>query len=350
MGNKKNQTILVVDDDKGTRTLLSNVLKKYNVITAENGKRALEFAGDENNMPDIILLDVIMPGMDGYEVCKQLKTNPKTKKIPVIFLTIADKPNLEVYGLGIGAVDYIKKPIYNEILMARVGTHLELKEHQENLEFLVDERTREVRALNEEIIDTQKEIIFTLSEVMENRSEETARHVQRVSNCMYLLALKKGLNFEEAELLKAASPMHDIGKIGIPDEILNKRGRLTEDECDTIKSHTTIGYNILKRSNRNIMKTAAIIAHQHHEQWDGNGYPQGLKGEEIHIYGRIAAIADALDAMTNKRVYQKAKTKVQIIEELKKEKGKQFDPELTELVLENIDKFYKILEAHPDKK
>ncbi len=343
MGDKKNQTILVVDDDKGTRTLLANVLKKYNVITAENGNRALECAGDENNMPDIILLDVIMPGMDGYEVCKQLKTNPKTRKIPVIFLTIADKPNLEVYGLGIGAVDYIKKPIYNEILMARVGTHLELKEHQNNLESLVEERTREVRALNEEIIDTQKEIIFTLSEVMENRSEETARHVQRVSNWMYLLALKKGLGFEEAELLKVASPMHDIGKIGIPDEILNKRGRLNEDEGDTMKSHTTKGYNILKRSNRNIMITAAIIALQHHERWDGNGYPQGLKGEDIHIYGRIAAIADAFDAMTNKRVYQKAKTKVQVIEEFKKEKGKQFDPELTDLVLENIDEFYKIL-------
>jgi putative two-component system response regulator len=343
MGNKKKQTILVVDDDKGTRTLLSNVLKKYNVITAENGNRALEFAGDENNMPDLILLDVIMQGMDGYEVCKQLKTNPKTKKIPVIFLTIADKPNLEVYGLDIGAVDYIKKPIYNEILMARVGTHLELKEYQDNLEFLVEERTREVRALNEEIIDTQKEIIFTLSEVMENRSEETAEHVQRVSNCIYLLALKKGLGFEEAELLKLSSPMHDIGKIGIPDEILNKRGRLTEDESDKMKSHTTIGYNILKRSNRNIMKTAAIIAYQHHERWDGKGYPQGLKGENIHLYGRIAAIADAFDAMTNKRVYQKAKTKVQIIEEFKKEKGKQFDPELTDLLIENIEEFYEIL-------
>jgi putative two-component system response regulator len=343
MGNKKKQTILVVDDDKGTRTLLSNVLKKYNVITAENGNRALEFAGDENNMPDLILLDVIMQGMDGYEVCKQLKTNPKTKKIPVIFLTIADKPNLEVYGLDIGAVDYIKKPIYNEILMARVGTHLELKEYQDNLEFLVEERTREVRALNEEIIDTQKEIIFTLSEVMENRSEETAEHVQRVSNCIYLLARKKGLGTEEAELLKVSSPMHDIGKIGIPDEILNKRGRLTEDESDTMKSHTTIGYNILKRSNRNIMKTAAIIAHQHHERWDGNGYPRALKGDDIHIYGRITAIADAFDAMTNKRCYQKAKTKIQVIEEFKKEKGKQFDPDLTDLLIENIEEFYKIL-------
>ncbi len=349
MGDKKNQTILVVDDDKGTRTLLANVLEKYNVITAENGNRALEFAVDKNNMPDIILLDVIMPGMDGYEVCKQLKTNPKTRKIPVIFLTIADKPNLEVYGLGIGAVDYIKKPIDNEILMARVGTQLELKEYQDNLEFLVEERTKEVQALNQEIIETQKEIIFTLGEVVETRSKATTNHIKRVNEYIFLLTKIIGLEDREAEILKVAAPMHNIGKIAIPDAILNKPGNLTDEEIAIFKNHPRIGYDILKRSNRRIFKTAAIIAYQHHERWDGSGFPRGLKGDRIHIYARITAIADVFDDIATKRISKPHWSKNQIIEEFKKERGKQLDPTLTDLFLENIDDFFAILKKYPDK-
>ena len=335
--DKDKKIVLIVDDEPTTILTLPEILRReYIVFIATNGKDALEIAGKEKNLPDIILLDVMMPGMSGYEVCKQLKNNPKTKNIPVIFVTVLDEPKLEEHGLVMGAVDYISKPFNLDIVMARVKTHLELKDHRDHLEQLVKKRTKEIE-------DTQKEIIFTLSEVMENRSEETAKHVQRVSNCMYLLALKKGLGLDTAELLKDASPMHDIGKIGIPDEILNKRRRLTEAEFKTMKTHTTQGHNILRRSKRNILRTAAIIAYQHHERLDGKGYPQGLKGEDIHIYGRIAAIADAFDAMTNKRCYQKAKTIAQVIEEFKKEKGKQFDPELTDLVLKNIDEFYKIL-------
>jgi response regulator RpfG family c-di-GMP phosphodiesterase len=202
--------------------------------------------------------------------------------------------------------------------------------------------------LNSEIIETQKEVIITLGEIVETRSKETANHVVRVAEYSYTLARLYGLSEEDANLLRLASPMHDIGKVGIPDQILNKPGRLTPEEFEIIKTHTQIGYEVLKPSNRPILKTAAMIAIAHHERWDGGGYPNGLVGEEIDVYSRITSIADVYDALSHKRVYKEAWPHEEVIKHLKEQSGKMFQPELVALFLENIDTFVEIRKAYPD--
>jgi len=203
--------------------------------------------------------------------------------------------------------------------------------------------------LNQEIEEAQKEVIFTLGEVVETRSQETGQHVKRVGTYCHLLALKYGLDEEAAELLRLAAPMHDVGKIGIPDAILNKPGKLTEEEFEVIKTHTTIGYDILKGSKEKILKTAATIALQHHEQWDGLGYPQGLKGEEVDIFARITRLADIFDALSFRRVYNEAWNIDLIIDLFAGGKGTHFDPVLAELFLNNLDAFLEIKDSYPNK-
>lgn len=202
--------------------------------------------------------------------------------------------------------------------------------------------------LNNEIVDTQKEVIFTLGEIVETRSKETANHVRRVAEYSYALLKAAGYPEEEAQIIRLASPMHDIGKVGIPDHILNKPGKLTAEEFEIIKTHTTIGYEVLKLSNRQIMKTAAIIAHEHHERWDGNGYPRGLKGEDIHIFGRMTAITDVYDALGQKRAYKEAWSEEEILDYLKKESGKMFDPNLIALFLDNLNLIQEIKARYPN--
>jgi len=203
-------------------------------------------------------------------------------------------------------------------------------------------------SLAREIIDTQKEVIFTLGEIVETRSKETAHHVTRVAEACYLLALGYGMDEKTAERLRLASPMHDVGKIGIPESILHKPGKLTEEEFEIIKTHSETGYYILKHSKRKIMQTAAIVAWQHHEKWDGTGYPQGLSGEDIHIYGRIAAIADVYDALSHKRCYKEAWPAEQVIKLFKEESGRHFDPKLVDIFLMDIDRFYEINREYPE--
>lgn len=202
--------------------------------------------------------------------------------------------------------------------------------------------------LNEEIIKTQKEIIFLMAEIGESRSKETGNHVKRVAEISALLAKLYGMNYEEAELIKMASPMHDIGKVAIPDDILKKPGKLTDEEFDHMKNHTTIGYKLLNNSDRVIIKSSAIIAAQHHEKWNGKGYPNRLKGEEIHPYGRISAIADVFDALASPRVYKPAWEYERIKKLFLEEKGQHFDPEMIEIFLDNFDKFVEIIETYKD--
>ncbi|MDM8515017.1 DUF3369 domain-containing protein [Desulfobacterales bacterium HSG16] len=203
--------------------------------------------------------------------------------------------------------------------------------------------------LNREIVDTQKEVIVTLGEVVENRSKETANHVRRVAEYSYLLGKLAHIDKKEAELLLLAAPLHDVGKIGIPDAILNKPGKLTDQEFEIIKTHTTIGHDILKHSERSIMKTGAIIAMEHHEKWDGSGYPKKIAGENIHIAGRIAGFMDVFDALACRRVYKKAWDLEGIIELIRMEKGKHFDPNLVDIFLENLDRFIEIKNRFPDE-
>ncbi|MBU8905923.1 HD-GYP domain-containing protein [Desertibacillus haloalkaliphilus] len=209
-------------------------------------------------------------------------------------------------------------------------------------------KSLESALLAHEIEETQKEIIFTMGEIGESRSRETGNHVKRVAEYSKLLALLTGMSETEAELIKMASPMHDIGKVAIPDSILKKPGKLTKEEFDEMKTHAEVGYNLLKGSNRKILRAAAVIAHEHHEKWNGQGYPNQLKGEEIHIYGRITAIADVFDALASDRVYKKAWDMERILNLFKDEKGEHFDPELTDLFLENFHSFVEIKDQYRD--
>jgi len=203
--------------------------------------------------------------------------------------------------------------------------------------------------LSQEIVDTQKEIIFTLGELIDTRSKGLANHVRRVAEFSYQMALLAGLEEKKAERLKLASPMHDLGKFGITDKILNKRGELSIDEYSIVRNHSGIGHEILKNSKRKILKAATIVAQQHHERWDGNGYPQGLKGEDIHIYGRITGLADVFDALSHRKIYKQAWPREQVIKSIKNEKGKHFDPHLVDLFLENVDRFFAINKEFPNE-
>ncbi|WP_127585440.1 HD domain-containing phosphohydrolase [Paenibacillus koleovorans] len=202
--------------------------------------------------------------------------------------------------------------------------------------------------LAEEIEETQKEIIFTMGEIGESRSKETGNHVKRVAEYSYVLALALGLSQSEAELLKMASPMHDIGKVAIPDSVLKKPGKLTDEEYDIMKTHTDIGYNLLKNSKRKILKTAAIVAEQHHEKWNGKGYPRGLHGEEIHIFGRITGIADVFDALASDRVYKKAWELDRILNLFKEERGHHFDPNVVDAFMDSLPKILDIRDRYAD--
>lgn len=207
--------------------------------------------------------------------------------------------------------------------------------------------TKVVQA-NEDIINIQKEVVYTMGAIGETRSKETGNHVKRVAIYSEILALKYGLPKEEAELLKLASPMHDIGKVGIKDEILNKPGKLSDDEFKVMKTHSTLGFNMLKNSDKPILKAASIVAHQHHEKWDGSGYPKKMSGENIHIFGRITALADVFDALASDRVYKKAWELERILEFFKDQRGKHFDPKLVDLFFENFDEINKIRLKYQD--
>lgn len=202
---------------------------------------------------------------------------------------------------------------------------------------------------NEEIINTQKELLYRMGEIGETRSKETGNHVKRVAEFSRLLGTLAGLDAEEAELLKMASPMHDIGKVAIPDRVLLKPGKLDEEEWEIMKTHATIGYELLRYSERPILQAAAVVAHQHHEKWDGSGYPNGYRGEDIHIYGRITAVVDVFDALASERVYKKAWPLEDILTLLREQRGKHFDPQLVDLLLQNLDKFLSIRDQYRDE-
>jgi response regulator RpfG family c-di-GMP phosphodiesterase len=219
---------------------------------------------------------------------------------------------------------------------------IELDRYKTELEERVDEAVKEIKVLNNEIVETQKEILFTMGAIGETRSKETGNHVKRVAYYSYILAKKWGLSEESAKILRDASPMHDIGKVAIPDTILNKPGPLTANEFKIIQEHAEIGYDLLKHSKRPLLQTASIVAHEHHEKWDGSGYPRGLKGEEIHIYGRITAIADVFDALGSDRVYKQAWKLDRILTLFREDSGKHFDPELVDIFFDNLDEFLKI--------
>ena len=334
-------TILIVDDVPDNIAVLSNILADYNLKAANNGAKALEIAS--RFRPDIILLDIMMPEMDGYTVCKRLKRTLHTKNIPVIFVTAMDEVTDEARGFELGAVDYITKPVSPPVVRARVKTHLNLYDQNRALEHLVHERTK---ALNK----SRLEIIRRLGLAAEYKDNETGMHVIRMSYYCKVMATATGMSKEEADLLLNASPMHDIGKIGIPDNILRKPGKLDAQERGIMEQHTIIGARIIGEHDNPLLDMARTVALTHHERWDGRGYPRGMKGGNIPLVGRIVAVADVFDALVSKRPYKKAWPFEKAVALIKEESGKHFDPGLVDVFVVNLDKIFDFanLNADPD--
>ena len=336
-------TILTVDDEPINREVIKHILKNhYHLMFAENGAKALVMA--TGSLPDLILLDVMMPKMSGYQTCTALKKDPRTRNIPVIFVTAMAEIEDETTGLEMGAADYITKPISPAILKARIATHLALYNQNRTLDAKVKERTVE---LNE----TRLEIIQRLGRASEYKDDETGLHVLRMSRYTRLLAQAIGLPEVEVNRFYNAAPMHDIGKIGIPDRILQKQTALTEDEWQIMRRHPKIGAEIIGRNPSLLLQMARSIALTHHERWDGSGYPRRLKGEAIPIEGRIVAVADVFDALTSKRPYKDAWDVPRAMDYLRKEAGGLFDPDLIPRFMGILPEILSVKERladHPD--
>jgi putative two-component system response regulator len=351
------QKVLIVDDTPENIQVLMETLKgKYKIVAAINGQKALQIAAMDP-VPDIILLDIMMPGLDGYQVCEKLKSDEKTRNIPVIFVTAMSQEDDEQKGLDLGAVDYITKPFRPGIVKSRVQNHLELKRHRDHLEELVQERTKQ-------LVLTQNATINSLATLAEYRDPETGGHIKRTQNYVKALAIKlQGhpkfgdfFNANTIEQLFKSAPLHDIGKVGVRDSILLKPGKLTDEEFEEMRKHTKYGSDTIFRVElelgdalaQSFLSFAREIAYTHQEKWDGSGYPQGLKGEEIPISGRLMAVADVYDALISKRVYKSPFPHSKAVTIMAEGKGSHFDPDMIDAFLEIHEKFREIALEYAD--
>lgn len=335
-------TVLLVDDTPDNIDVLSGALcPHYRVRAALTGERALALATAAPR-PDIILLDVMMPGMDGHEVCRRLKASPLTAAIPVIFVTAMNHEHDEEYGLALGAVDYVTKPISPAIVRARVSTHLTLYRQKIDLESRIRERTQE-------LLHTRLEIIRRLGRASEFRDNETGLHIIRMSHYAHLVARSLGANDSWAELVLNASPMHDVGKIGVPDHILLKPGPLAPHEWAVMKRHPQIGAEIIGDHGSELLRMSREIALCHHEKWDGGGYPNGLRGADIPLSARIVAVADVFDALTSERPYKKAWTVDRALAHMSAQSGQHFDPDLIAAFHDVLETVLEIKELYAER-
>ena len=356
------QLVLLVDDTAENLHLLNGLLKDhYKTRIANNGERALKAAAQDPK-PDLILLDIMMPGMDGFEVCRRLKADPATASVPVIFLTAKAQVEDEEMGFSVGCVDYITKPISPPIVLARVRTHLTLKaasdfmrDKSDYLESEVAKRTREVQTV-------QDVTIMAMASLAETRDNETGNHIRRTQ--LYVKALAKQLQSHPKygphlddrtiEMLHKSAPLHDIGKVGIPDAILMKAGKHTPQEFEVMKTHTTLGRDAILEAEKLIdapstfLRFAREIAHYHQEKWDGSGYPEGLAGEAIPLSARLMALADVYDALISKRVYKPSYSHDEAVEMIRQGSGTHFDPAMVEAFLGIQDEFREIAVRYVD--
>ena len=336
------KTILVVDDAAENITMLRDVLRsEFKVLAALDGETALALS-QGHNQPDMILLDIMMPDMDGYQVCQQLKANPRTKDIPVIFVTAKTDSESEKKGLEIGAVDYIFKPVSPPIVLARVHTHMQLADQRLYLEKEISKRT-------EELHSTRLEIIHHLGRAAEFKDNETGLHVIRMSHYSRLIAEKLSDSSYWIDLIFNAAPMHDIGKIGIPDSILLKPGKLNTHEWELMQKHTQFGADIIGDHPSELLKMSKEIALTHHEKWDGSGYPNNLLGETIPLTGRIAAVADVFDALTSVRPYKQAWPVELATDYIVKNSGSHFDPEIVSVFTSVLSDILEIKEYYEEQ-
>ncbi len=324
--------LLIVDDTPENIEILGELLEEYKVFFTLDGEKALEKARIDPQ-PDLILLDVMMPGMDGFEVCQLLKADESTKHIPIIFVTALGDSTDETRGLELGAVDYVTKPFSPAVVKSRVRMHLELQRarralanQNQLLEVTVSERTRQLRGAFDRIRHSSHETIVRLSRAAEFKDDDTGAHVLRMSHYAEAIARQLGLPAKECEDLLHAAPMHDVGKIGIPDRILLKPGKLDSEEWQIMRRHCKMGADILAGSDSDVIALGEVVALTHHEKWDGSGYPRQLSGEDIPIVGRITAIADVFDALTSKRPYKEPFSLEKSFRIIREGRGNHFDP------------------------
>jgi putative two-component system response regulator len=355
-------TVLVVDDTPANLSLMSALLKDdYKVKVANSGEKALKIAmGD--TPPDLILLDIMMPDMDGYQVCINLKADPRTREIPVIFLTSKAEAGDEKKGLELGAIDYITKPVSQPIVMARVKTHLALKA---SVDFLRNQNAYlelEIAKRTHEVITIQDVTILAMASLAETRDADTGNHIRRTQNYVKALALKlRGhprfahyLTERNIEMLFKSAPLHDIGKVGIPDRILLKPGLFEPEEYEIMKSHTTLGRDAIAHAEKTLGASVAFlsmakeIALSHQEKWDGTGYPEGLSGDDIPISARLMALADVYDALICHRVYKKPMTHEMAIDIILPGKSAHFDPDIVDAFIEIQEEFRAIATRYAD--
>jgi putative two-component system response regulator len=361
-------SVLIVDDERTNLDLMVGLLKAdYRTLVAMSGEQALRRAGGTPR-PDIVLLDVMMPGMDGYEVCRRLKASPATSEIPVIFVTAISDVGNEMAGFALGAVDYITKPVSPPIVQARVKAHLENKQARDFiedrnrvLEEMVLERTRELAA-------TQDATIISLATLAETRDKETGNHIRRTQSYVRALARHLGaaprfagaLDGKSIELLTKSASLHDIGKVGVPDAILRKPGKLTDEEYTEMKRHTVYGHDAIVVTEKvlaasgtsndafSFLRFAKEITLSHHEKWDGSGYPEGLRGEAIPLSARLMALADVYDALVCRRVYKGAFTHEDAVRELLAGRGSHFDPDVVDAFTSIAPRFVEIAAGYAE--
>lgn len=336
------RTVLVVDDVPDNISVLSGILKDgYKVKAALDGERALKVAAAQP-YPDLILLDVMMPGLSGFEVCRRLKSDPRLAAIPVIFVTAMGEVENEHEGFAAGAVDYITKPVSPAIVRARVKTHLALYDQNRELDRLISLRTLELH-------QTRLQIIRRLGRAAEFKDNETGNHVIRMSHYSRLIGRAYGMAEPELDLLFNAAPMHDIGKIGVPDGILLKPGKLDADEWRIMQKHPTMGAEIIGKHDNELLTYARLVALTHHECWDGSGYPEGLAGADIPLVGRIVAIADVFDALTSLRPYKLPWSFEDAVAEIRSRSGLNFDPDLIPAFMAALPEIRRIMEMYAEE-
>lgn len=360
--NVKTATLLLVDDEAANLRLLQTVLEDAgysNIVSTQDPREALPLQLQHNC--DLILLDLNMPHLDGYEVMEQFSAVFGDKLPPILILTAQEFQGLRQRAFDCGASDYVTKPFDIPELVSRARNLIEVKlvrdymSHQnEELERRVKKRTAELVSVQQELHDSRLQVVRRLGRASEYRDNETGLHIIRMSEFAALIAKNAGLSQYDCDLLLNAAPMHDIGKIGIPDAILLKNGKLDPDEWAIMKTHAQIGADILSDGDTDLLQMAAEIALSHHEKWNGSGYPNGLSGEAIPISGRITAIADVFDALTSERPYKKAWSVEKSVELIKSESGEHFDPTIVEHFLEVLPKIlelkdrYREPESKPD--
>jgi putative two-component system response regulator len=359
------QTVLIVDDQPDNLIVLCELLKgHYHVKVANGGATALKIAQSDSR-PDIILLDIMMPEMDGYEVCRRLKLERLSADIPVIFLTAKSDAESEAYGLGLGAVDYISKPISPPILLARIKAQLQIKLVADFLEDKARYLEQEVVRRSREVAAIQELTILALASLAGFREHETGNHLFRTQH--YIKALSEKLRFnprfvhflsdDNINMLFWVAPLHDIGKFGIPDRILLKPGdaRLTPEEFEVVKTHTTLGWKAILQAEQSLgvkllfLDIAKDVILYHHEKMDGSGYPLGLAGDDIPLSARLMAVADVYDALISERTYKTGLTHEQAVEIIREGRGSHFDADIVDAFVEIASEFKAIARRYPDK-